>query len=210
MALEPLPPSFAQAREALHHLAASVVSPARARVTGRIGLRPTAGGFDTPPFGDGQRVRVDGAELVFENPDGERRDPIDVDAAGARALGEFYAFAGDVLEELREADEASKIQLWPEHFDVAFEAGSESEGRRANYGGSPGDEHHPEPYLYVGPWTGPPEGELWNAVGFPGAELGYAELVAAHDQRAAALEFFRARMAALGGHAPRSRPSAQQ
>jgi len=31
-----------------------------------------------------------------------------------------------------------------------------------NYGVSPGDDHLPEPYAYVGPWT-PPTGAFWNA-----------------------------------------------
>ncbi|ODQ92104.1 hypothetical protein BHQ18_03480 [Mycolicibacterium flavescens] len=46
--------------------------------------------------------------------------------------------------------------LWPEHFDVAA---VEDE---VNYGVSPGDDTHPTPYAYVGPWrtrTGP----FWNA-----------------------------------------------
>jgi hypothetical protein len=66
----------------------------------------------------------------------------------------------------------------------------------ANYGFSPGDEQHAEPYAYVGPF-GPVEGELWNATGFPGAELTYAELLAAPEPRAAALEFFTTRKEAL-------------
>ena len=48
----------------------------------------------------------------------------------------------------------------------------------------------------MGPF-GPVEGELWNATGFPGAELTYAELLAAPDPRAAALEFFTTRKEAL-------------
>ena len=61
------------------------------------------------------------------------------------------ATAQDVLQELRaEAAEPSEIHLWPEHFDVAFE------DRAVTYGGSPGDENHDEPYLYVAPWTAPP------------------------------------------------------
>ena len=69
--------------------------------------------------------------------------------------------------------------LWPEHFDIAIDLGSESAGKRATIGASPGDESHPEPYLYVTPWTAEVSGELWNAQGFKGAELGYAELLAA-------------------------------
>jgi hypothetical protein len=106
-----------------------------------------------------------------------------------------------VLEQLRAEAlpewEPSRVQLWPEHFDVAVEIGNEQAELRAALGGSPGDDTHPEPYLYVAPWTAPPEGELWQAVGFPGAELSYAELLAAPDQRAAALEFFRVRLSAL-------------
>ena len=72
-------------------------------------------------------------------------------------------------------------------------------GRRANYGASPGDEQHAEPYLYVGPWTAEPQGELWNASAFNGAELGYADLADGGDPAAAALDFFAARHRALRG-----------
>jgi hypothetical protein len=106
-----------------------------------------------------------------------------------------------VLEELRaEVDpslEPSRVQLWPEHFDMAVELGVESAGRRAAYGCSPGDEEHPEPYVYVAPWEIPPEDELWNATGFRGAELAYAELLTADDQRERVLEFLRIRLAAV-------------
>ena len=86
--------------------------------------------------------------------------------------------------------------LWPEHFDYAIAAGDEVAGSRANYGGSPGDEHHPEPYLYVGPWA-PVDGALWNAAGFRGAELGLGELLASNDPRGLALEFMLTRLRAL-------------
>lgn len=95
-----------------------------------------------------------------------------------------------------EDDPTSPI-LWPEHFDIAIELGDKAAAAAANYGFSPGDEQHAEPYAYVGPWTAPPAGPLWNASGFPGAELMYAELQAAPDQRAAALEFFMTRREAL-------------
>jgi len=62
---------------------------------------------------------------------------------------------------------------------------------------SPGDEGHAEPYLYVGPWSAPVTGELWNAEGFSGAELSYAELVAAPDQAAAAKDFLETHRDAL-------------
>ena len=64
---------------------------------------------------------------------------------------------------------------------------------------SPGDEHHPEPYLYVATWSVPPAGPLWNATAFGGAELGYPELIASADRRATAHDFFRSRLEALTG-----------
>lgn len=205
MTLDPLPPTFAETRDALHRLAQEVISPARERVTGRIGLRATPGGFGTPQFGDGERVRVEGAELVRESAAGESREPIDgIDEAAARALGAWYAFGDSVLEQLREEaggdDTPSIVQLWPEHFDIAIDMGSDASGSRANYGFSPGDEKHEEPYVYVGPWSADrAEGALWNARGFPGAELAYADLLGAPDPRAAALEFLRERRDFLRG-----------
>ena len=173
------------------------------------------------------QVRVEGAELLLARgseterialtnlaeagtrlgpellPDGAPGDggPLAIDPEAAARVADLYAFADETLATVRselppEAD-ASDINLWPEHFDIAFEAGSEEAGRRANLGASPGDAEHPEPYLYVGPWTAEVEGELWNATAFNGAGLGYADLTAPGDQGARALEFFRTRLEAL-------------
>ncbi len=157
---------------------------------------------------EASRVRLDslaaGAAIVSELlPDGTEFDdsPLGIDDAAAAALGAWYEFGAAVLEVLREeaADDAdtSEAWLWPEHFDIAIESGDEASGRRANYGFSPGDEHHDEPYLYVGPWDQGVGGPVWNATGFTGAELGYSELQAAGDQTAAALDFCRQRRGAL-------------
>jgi hypothetical protein len=202
--LEPLPSSFADTRTALHKVAEAVVSPAR-KPENEIALRYTRGGFGTPFFEDDGadcQVRVEHGELVRQRGKEENREPLppEVDRAAASALGDFYGFACSVLEELRavEADgDPSAVQLWPEHFDIAFEMGSEQAGQRANFGASPGDDDHPEPYLYVGPWTAGVSGELWNAQGFTGAELTYAELLEAEDQRRTAIEFFAERYRAL-------------
>jgi hypothetical protein len=169
-----------------------------------------------------QRVRVERGELVRELGEEERRaplttlqdaatlvadllpadaelgsGPLDVDPEAARILGQWYALGAAVLGELvagaDPGDDPSPLNLWPEHFDLAVEIGSEADGVRANYGFSPGDDQHPEPYLYVGPWTAEVSGELWRARGFRGAELGYAELRAAADPRAAAIGFCRTR-----------------
>ena len=89
-------------------------------------------------------------------------DPLVVDPAAARRLAAVFAFGESVIEEFRArfaASGPSLLQLWPEHFDLACSASE------VNYGISPGDAGHPEPYLYVGPWTvpkGPDCNETWG------------------------------------------------
>jgi hypothetical protein len=217
--LSPLPTTFAATVAALHRVAEEIVAPAR-KPDNEIALYPTPGGFGTPVFDhDGARrqVRVEGSKLVYEVDQARRSaplttldaaralvadhvpggplsdEPLAVDPTAAERLAAWYALGADVLAAF--ADEtASEARLWPEHFDLAIEMGE----ARANYGFSPGDEHHDEPYAYVGPWTAEVSGELWNARGFRGAELTYAELLGAPDPRAAALEFFTTRKDALG------------
>jgi hypothetical protein len=202
--LSVLPAGFAATRSALHRLAEEVLKPERERVTGRFGLRALPGGFGTAPFGDVMQVHVDGTDLVRRDGTAVRREPIDgIDAGSAAALASWFAFAAGVLEELRAETalehDPTPPQLWPEHFDVAIELGSEASGLRAGYGASPGDELHAEPYLYVVLWSATVEGELWTATAYEGAELSYAELLASDDRRTTALEFFRSRRDELLG-----------
>jgi hypothetical protein len=134
--------------------------------------------------------------------------PLRVDPAASRALAAAYDLARHSLEAIRAeagpADAPTEPTLWPEHFDLAIETGEEAAGRRANYGLSPGDEDHAEPYFYVGPWTAPEEADeaTWNARGFSGAELGYAELAAAADPIALAVEFALTRKRSLNRTEP--------
>jgi hypothetical protein len=202
--LEQLPSTFAKTRTALHQVAEAVVAPAR-KPDNEIALRYTCGGFGTPFFeedGEDCQVRVEEGRLIRQNGDEEAAEPLpaDVSKDSAQALGDFYGLACSVFEELRHEqpnEDPSLVQLWPEHFDIAIELGSEVKGQRANYGASPGDESHDEPYFYVGPWTAEVSGDLWNATGFNGAELSYAELLEAPNQRLAALQFMRERVSAL-------------
>lgn len=172
------------------------------------------------------QVRVEGDDLVYVRGADQRRSritslaaagalveellptdadlddrPLEVDPSAAEALAAWYQLGANVLNELvanaDPGEDPSAVNLWPEHFDIAIELGSKADGVRANYGFSPGDDGHPEPYAYVGPWTAEVSGELWNASGFPGAELGHAELLAAADPTAAALDFCRTRKRAL-------------
>ena len=177
--------------------------------------------------GRGLQVTVAGAEIVVEEEGAERRTaiesvaqaaafvgedlfpdgmpadstPLAINPADAARLGELYAFGRGVLEallaNLSPADEPSEVILWPEHFDIAIEAGPEKLGRRATYGVSPGDEDHDEPYVYVAPWQAQTSGGIWNATGFAGAELGYADLLAADDPDSVVADFFDVRREAL-------------
>jgi hypothetical protein len=188
------PDALTTTRNALHAVAEHVLAADLHRNNGRIGLRPTPGGFGTPRFdadGTTRRVRIDGTELVVEHGDAAHRAPIttigaagelvgiepggpaevyelataldldaplQIDPTAARLLADWFDLTAAALDRLlveRPHDDASDAQLWPEHFDLAVSAGE------ANYGGSPGDDGHPLPYLYVGPWT-PPSGDGWN------------------------------------------------
>jgi hypothetical protein len=131
--------------------------------------------FDVPSTGDpDEELRIDGDATAF--------------------LGDWYGFAWSVLEELRadpESTEATRVQLWPEHFDAAFDCLPDD--RRATFGVSPGDAAIEQPYLYVLPadFEAAPASGVWNADSFNGAALTMSELADAPDQRASAMTFFR-------------------
>jgi hypothetical protein len=116
--------------------------------------------------------------------------PLTVDPAAARALGDWFGFTAHLLEGLRAeaGDQDNRVQLWPEHFDLAvtLDQPRRSGTQPVNYGGSPGDAEHPEPYLYIGPWDGPPadrtgraDERFWNEPF--GASLSYQQLLAGAD-----------------------------
>jgi hypothetical protein len=70
------PPSLAETRTALHRLAAYVIAPVRHRANGKFGLRWTKGGFGTPFFGDNRQIRVEGVNLVDQQGNDVRYQPI--------------------------------------------------------------------------------------------------------------------------------------
>lgn len=225
--LERVPPGLPETRRSLHSLARRVIGPVRERASEQRGLRWTRGGFGTPYFGADAQVRVEDGELVVQSRFRERRAPLgtlaaaaeligfhlsgdeaevaaaplEIHADAARFVGDFLGFATNVLEQLR-ADvppeyEPSRVELWPDTFDLSVEVGLEHAGRRAAFGASLGDRYHDAPYLFVTPLDVRPTGELWQAGTFVGAELSYRALQAEADQRACALDFVRSRIEAL-------------
>lgn len=213
-------PGYGATRRALHSVAEHVLAAALHRATGRIGLRPTPGGFGTPWF-DGRRLRVEGVDLVVEDGGTVRRAPLTtvgeaaafvgvepgapadvyppatglapgaplaLDPVAAAVVHDWIRVAGEALAAWRAevADrEPGEVQLWPEHFDVALVAG------KVNYGGSPGDDEHPAPYAYVGPWRRDGlAGEYWNepfGASRPAAELDGPEAVLAFFRQGSAI-----------------------
>jgi hypothetical protein len=125
-------------------------------------------------------------------PHGDLDEPLAIDLAAAAVLAEWFEFATDALEAVRAGaepeDDVTIVRIWPEHFDAAIDMGNASAGRRATYGGSPGDRHHAEPYLYVSPWAGRIDDFFADST-FKGASLTYTELLGSPDPAATATRF---------------------
>ncbi|HLM64873.1 MAG TPA: hypothetical protein VK306_11285 [Acidimicrobiales bacterium] len=135
-------------------------------------------------------------------PMAEPAAPLGVDDEAARAVADWWAFGQSVIDEVAASTPsvtaATRVQLWPEHFDVGGTItvsgdGGTDAGPRLNLGASPGDTFEPYPYLYLSPWAGERPGDpgFWNA-SF-GAVLRHAEVAKLDgpDQRAVALAFLR-------------------
>jgi hypothetical protein len=180
----------------------------QARVEGTVLVRQRAGGSERDPVStieQAAKFMLDGPPDVewaqgFDVPPvGDVNEQLAVDPAAAAFLGDWYGFGWSVLEELRAdagSTDAGRVQLWPEHFDAAFDCLPED--RRITLGASPGDAAVPEPYLYALPWKLDwDDPELWNAAPFRGAILPLSGFADAPDQRATALEFLRWRREAL-------------
>ncbi len=196
--------------DGLHRLAEQVLAADRHRSEGRIGLRPTAGGIGTPPFpadGTTREVRIEGVELVCVEGEVERRLPVTtigaagtfldlvpgappvygaatalepdlplrLDPVAVAAVADWLAVGAEALSVIVARYGVAPPVLWPEHFDLAVSVDE------CNLGVSPGDDGHPVPYAYVGPWSPPPvgsDGGWWNQP--------YGRAVAATELRGAA------------------------
>ena len=166
-------------RRSLHGVAELVIAGPQFRTQGSIELRVRPGGLG----GNLSSVRVEGSDLVWDGgraslqgtcrelaaasgqevsdladvyPSGSGVDPdepLSFDPAMLELLLDWFG-RGDAA--LRAFAPGEEPVLWPEHFDVGITLDE------VNYGASPGDDAHPGPYAYVGPWT-PREGDFWNA-----------------------------------------------
>jgi hypothetical protein len=178
--------SLVDTRIALHALARFVLAAELEGTTELVTLRATPGGFGQPERlvnGLQRRVRVDRTDLVVQYGENERWTPITtlgeaaeaasitlpadapeptvpltVDPTHAQHIADFFALTESALNEFRRMHASAGptiAQLFPHHFDLAITL------TEVNFGGSPGDADHDQPYLYVGPWRVSPH-PTWN------------------------------------------------
>ncbi len=141
----------------------------------------------TAPFSAGTEAPALGATST----------PLTFSLGSAEALLGWFRLGADGFDRvLSRLTAPSVLQLWPEHFDVGFDAATPT--GRVNFGASAGDASHPEPYLYIGPWSQERPGDpaLWNAPF--GARLGRAALSEAADPLDAAVSFLEKGIDVLG------------
>jgi hypothetical protein len=171
--------TYVSTRRQLRGVAESLIAGPQYRAAGTIRLAVRPDGF----AGVAIPIAVHGAELVLPNdavslagsladvaeaagvdagpPDGvyELADPLPSDAelnldpSATDWINRSHYAGGYAIKKVLPDQHPV---LWPEHFDVA------ATEDQVNYGVSAGDDYHPTPYAYVGPWT-PRTGEFWNA-----------------------------------------------
>ena len=148
----------------------------------------------------GSSVDVETATEGDSPPIGSINELLPVDPSHAAFISNWWGLGNAALEVVRNdaaTTNPGRVQLWPGHFDVGVEFGSEDS--RASFGASPGeqgsaDNSADEPYLYVSAWW-PDRLELepsdyWNATAFTGATLPASALVGAPDPVALAVAFY--------------------
>jgi hypothetical protein len=88
--LEDLPGRYNQTVDGLGQIAFYVLAPARFEAQGRIGLRYTREGFGTPFFGEDRQIRIEGGNVVIQDPEGARGEEITTLRRAARTVGIDY------------------------------------------------------------------------------------------------------------------------
>lgn len=155
-------------------------------------LKTLAGAAEFAGVGLGAPTEVFTASTAFA-----AEEVLRLDAADAAVVAGWFALGDHVLSRWRAersaaGDTAARVQLWPEHFDLACDLGDEVAGSGANYGFSPGDSAIGEPYVYVGPWAtarpGADPASFWDQPW--GASLRRSQLVGVDDPAAHVLAWF--------------------
>jgi hypothetical protein len=170
--------TLAATRRSLHGVAELLIAGPQFRAHKTIKLTVKSGGI----FGVSMAVGIDGTDLVwsdgrtplvgtcadlgalagiepgvpgiYKDTSGVAVDePLAIDAEVAARLLEWFSIGDTAM--LAFAPDQEPI-LWPEHFDLGIVIDE------VNYGVSPGDSGHAQPYAYVGPWT-TRSGPFWNA-----------------------------------------------
>ena len=166
---------------------------------------------------NGRRIAVDGGDIVVIDGGEQRRAPLStvraaaefagvepgvkhdlyhistpfepdavlpIDADAAQSIADWFTLGTAALDTLAtqiQPDDVPDVVLWPEHFDLGITLD------QVNYGVSAGDGAIPDPYLYVGPYGGPPAAEdpYWNV------PFGAARTITTIQSTADAVAFFR-------------------
>jgi hypothetical protein len=177
---------LAKTRDSWHRVAEHVLAAGQYADTGKIGLHPVPGGFQTRlPLRDGRQLSVINTELIVDESTGRRSAPLTTLAAAAQFAGVTPGMPASVyppatplqLDEPLSVDpvSAQRLASWYELADAALRRFAAEVGlgehepvlwpehfdlgitmNNVNYGASPGDDQIAEPYLYVGPHAGPP------------------------------------------------------
>jgi hypothetical protein len=92
--------TFAATRRALHAIAEQVLSPARRRANGKIGLRFTRRGFGTPFYGDDEQARIEAGDLAVVRAGTVHREAVTTLAAAGRLVGIEPGAPDDLYEPL--------------------------------------------------------------------------------------------------------------
>jgi hypothetical protein len=146
------------------------------------------------------------AEFSAGNDSPELGDPhrtLYVDPSAVTVVADWYVLGSKAIDRsvnVLTARAPAVARVWPEHFDLGTDI-EVAPGRRCNLGASLGDESHPEPYLYVGPWgeERPGDDGYWNAPF--GAVRGYTDIVDTEAPLFTATVFFHDGIHRLGARA---------
>jgi hypothetical protein len=172
--------------------------------TGREEERlPLDQGTPATAFGDQilERLRAWGIRAEVERDRYQEAGQREYDREMAERYRGSLVAIDHVLEAHKSAigGDTGPVQLWPHHFDLAFEwfgtkrVRHEEQGQieelaaQINFGFAPGDATHAEPYFYSNPWPfdrglleiGLPAGAEWVTEGFEGSRMGYEQLAGA-------------------------------